>query len=211
MIETLSNPGFEDVATALWKINSVQFSNKKALASGLESAFYIDAGVARTHPSELLVLARAMEGILLSAPHLPPKFLAGIPEGTTPLVTTLSLLTGIGQLTPNIKDPKWEKNLELIGDLRQVLPFDPVSVIEDVVTTGHSTIKGIQVLEAHKLEIVSVLALVDRGEKNGRENILSKAPCFKAFCHVRELLDFYRVNRFINEEQFNKARNYFRF
>lgn len=46
-----------------------------------------------------------------------------------------------------------------------------VIIVEDVITTGASTIKAIERARIHKLEPILVLALVDRCEENGRQNI----------------------------------------
>lgn len=49
-------------------------------------------------------------------------------------------------------------------------PGDRVVVIEDVITTGGSALRAIEVLRAHGAQILGVLALVDR-EEGGREAI----------------------------------------
>ncbi len=48
---------------------------------------------------------------------------------------------------------------------------DPVIVVDDVVTTGGSTIKAIRAAEGFGLEVKAVFVIVDRGEFNGIENI----------------------------------------
>lgn len=50
-------------------------------------------------------------------------------------------------------------------------PGAKVVIVEDVITTGASTIKAIERARVHKLEPMLVLALVDRCEENGRQNI----------------------------------------
>ena len=64
-----------------------------------------------------------------------------------------------------------------------------IVIIDDVVTTGGSTIKAIERAKEAGLEIVLVLALVDR-EEGGRENIAkaSSAP-FKAVFTKSDLLE----------------------
>lgn len=46
-------------------------------------------------------------------------------------------------------------------------------IIDDVITTGSSTIKAIKAAQDFGLDIVSVIVIVDRCEFNGRENIES--------------------------------------
>lgn len=47
----------------------------------------------------------------------------------------------------------------------------PVVIVEDVITTGASTIKAIERARIGKLAPVLVIALVDRQEENGRQNV----------------------------------------
>ena len=64
-----------------------------------------------------------------------------------------------------------------------------VVIIDDVITTGGSTIKAIERAEEAGLEVALVLALVDR-EEGGRENIakVCSAP-FKAVFTKSDLLE----------------------
>jgi orotate phosphoribosyltransferase len=48
---------------------------------------------------------------------------------------------------------------------------DHVIIVDDVVTTGTSTIKAIDLARKHGLIVQAVIVLVDRGEQNGRQKI----------------------------------------
>ena len=48
---------------------------------------------------------------------------------------------------------------------------DNVIIVDDVVTTGTSTIKAINLARKHGLIVKAVIVLVDRGEQNGRQSI----------------------------------------
>jgi len=61
-----------------------------------------------------------------------------------------------------------------------------------VVTTGGSTIQAISACRQAGLEVVGVLALVDRQEMNGRENIEKLVPNFKALVTRDEVMRIYR-------------------
>ncbi len=52
-----------------------------------------------------------------------------------------------------------------------VVPGDPVVIVDDVVTTGGSTIKAIRAAEEFGLKVGAVIVLLDRCEQNGRQNI----------------------------------------
>ncbi len=69
---------------------------------------------------------------------------------------------------------------------------DRVAVVDDVVTTGGSTLQAISACRQAGLEVASVLAIVDRQEMNGRENIEREVPKFKALVTCDEVMQAYR-------------------
>ncbi len=69
---------------------------------------------------------------------------------------------------------------------------DRVAVVDDVVTTGGSTLQAISACRQAGLEVVGVLALVDRQEMNGRENIEKQVPNFSALFTRDEVMREYR-------------------
>jgi len=67
------------------------------------------------------------------------------------------------------KEPKEHgMKLQIEGN---VIPGDHVVIVDDVVTTGASTIKAIRVAREHGLNVDAVIVLVDRCEQNGRQNV----------------------------------------
>ncbi len=59
----------------------------------------------------------------------------------------------------------------MLGVEGYVKKGDKAIIIDDVITTGSSTIKAIKAALEYGLNIVSVIVLVDRCELNGRQNI----------------------------------------
>jgi orotate phosphoribosyltransferase len=74
----------------------------------------------------------------------------------------------------------------------KVQPGDRVVVLDDVITTGGSTLKAIEACRQAGLEVVKAVVLVDRQEMNGRENILQEVPVLEALATRDELLELYR-------------------
>jgi len=68
---------------------------------------------------------------------------------------------------------------------------DSVVVVDDVITTGGSTLQAIAACQAAGLQVVQVIAIVDRQEMNGRENILDRVPHFDALTTRDEMLDLF--------------------
>jgi len=72
---------------------------------------------------------------------------------------------------------------QVVGD---VAPGDRVVVVEDVITTGGSTLKAINAARGFGLEVVKVLVLVDRLE-GGREAVAQVAPEVEAVFTISDL------------------------
>lgn len=67
------------------------------------------------------------------------------------------------------KEPKGHgAGLQIEGHIKE---GDKVIITEDVITTGGSTIKAIEIARKHGLNVLAVIALLDRCEENGRQNI----------------------------------------
>ncbi|MBW1897740.1 MAG: orotate phosphoribosyltransferase, partial [Deltaproteobacteria bacterium] len=76
------------------------------------------------------------------------------------------------------------------GDLQ---PGDRVAILEDVVTTGGSTIKAIKRAEAEGLEVVRVVTLIDRQE-GGIEKIKQHIESVSSIITRDELIHQYKKN-----------------
>ncbi|GLI35405.1 orotate phosphoribosyltransferase [Desulforhabdus amnigena] len=69
---------------------------------------------------------------------------------------------------------------------------DRVAVVDDVITTGGSTLQAIAACRQAGLEVVKVVVLVDRQEMNGRENILKEVPLVESLVTRDEIMEIYR-------------------
>jgi orotate phosphoribosyltransferase len=152
------------------------------LASGKTSTFYLDCKqVTLTAEGHFLVgqLFRAMIDEVAPA----ARAVGGLTMGADPLVSAVALMSFLaarpleGFLVR--KEPKGHGTgqwLEGGGGLGR----GPVVVLEDVVTTGGSTIKAIERAKAAELDVAHVVALVDRME-GGREAVEAHAPMTALF------------------------------
>lgn len=74
----------------------------------------------------------------------------------------------------------------------KVKPGDRVVVVDDVITTGGSTLQAVAACRQAGLEVVKAVVLVDRQEMNGRENILKEVPEVEALVTRDEIMELYR-------------------
>lgn len=91
---------------------------------------------------------------------------------------------------------KTQKDHGIVAPIEgKVKAGDRVVVVDDVVTTGGSTLQAITACRQNELQIAGVVALIDRQELNGRENIVQEVPLFKALLTRDEVMRHYGSTR----------------
>ena len=149
------------------------FEKKRVkLASGRESNFFIDCKqtilTAEGHALVGELMLEALSGLgRVDA-------VAGVALGGCPLASAVSLTSfQAGRPLPAVyvrKERKDHGSEKLIEGDKSLPPNARIALLEDVVTTGGSSLKALEVLRAQGCEIAGVIALVDRQE-GGRETL----------------------------------------
>ena len=146
------------------------FERKKViLASGKESDFFIDC-----KQTILTAEGHALVGELMfeALARLPAcEAVAGVELGGCPLASAVSLVSfQKGRPLPALyvrKEQKDHGSKRLVEGDRAIAPGMPAVVLEDVITTGGSTLKAVDKLGQAGVKVVGVVALVDRLEGGG--------------------------------------------
>jgi orotate phosphoribosyltransferase len=104
---------------------------------------------------------------------LQPNAIGGLTLGADPIAYAVAMHSQMAKEPINAfvirKEPKeYGLKLPIEGDIKS---GDNIIIVDDVVTTGGSTIKAINVAKENDLIIDAVIILVDRCELNGRQNI----------------------------------------
>ncbi len=73
-----------------------------------------------------------------------------------------------------------------------VEPGMRVLVVDDVVTSGKSTVDAINRCRDEGLRVVKAIALIDRQEQQGRENIEKTGVSFDSILTLKDLLSAYK-------------------
>ena len=140
------------------------------LTSGRRSQFYVNCKTTTMRRDAADLIAKAFEA------HIPEaaRAVGGLTLGADPIayairdLSRLPLDAFVVRKTP--KEHGLRKAIE--GPISAGLP---VVVLDDVVTTGGSTLLAIEACRAAGLQIVAVLVLVDRMEDGGLDRIKSVA------------------------------------
>lgn len=142
----------------LLKENKVIKFGKFTLASGRESDYYVDMKRAVTNP---LILGEVAEIISKKIDESSIDRVAGPALGAIPIVTAVSLHTGIPMLMVRKAKKDYGTSKLIEGDLNE---GDRVVVLEDVTTTGNSLLDAVKVIEGSGGQVVKAFVVVEREE-----------------------------------------------
>ena len=147
---------------------------KVVLSSGRESDFYID-----TKQASLTAEGHVLVGRLVMAEiraHFPQaRAVGGMTMGADPIASAAAL-TSFLEAPPGIpafyvrKEPKGHGTAQWLEGKKSIPPGAAVAVVEDVVTTGASTLKAVERVRSEGFSVLGVVALVDR-EEGGKQAV----------------------------------------
>jgi orotate phosphoribosyltransferase len=148
------------------------------LSSGKTSDFYIDCKQtvlsAEGHYLVGLILCDLLANV---APEV--RAVGGLTMGADPLASAVATLSFTLDRPLEAfyirKEPKGHGTQKWIEGEKHVPAGTPVAIVEDVCTTGASTLKAIERARLHGLDVRRVITLVDR-EEGGREEVEKEAP-----------------------------------
>jgi orotate phosphoribosyltransferase len=159
------------------------------LASGRESDFFIDCKQAVLTAEGHALVGELLFNTLLELPRC--NAVAGVELGGCPLASAVALVSHLrGDPRDALyirKEGKDHGSKRLIEGDRAVTAGSRVVVLEDVITTGGSTLRAIEKLRQVGAEVVGVLALVDRLE-GGSEAIRAAGMPLVALFTVRDFV-----------------------
>jgi orotate phosphoribosyltransferase len=146
------------------------------LASGRTSDFYIDTKQTTLHPEGAHVVGNLVCDHIaaLNQRGITTEAVGGITLGADPIATAAAITSHQrGKPVPGFiirKEPKGHGTRSWLEGGKNIPEGSQVLLVEDVVTTGGSTVKAYERAKECELVPIAVLALVDRLE-GGRENL----------------------------------------
>ena len=153
---------------------SFQYSNtpKFKLSSGAVSSFYFNMKKTTQSPDGMYIVGKIVFETIKEH-GLQPDAIGGLTMGADPIAYAVAMYSQIVKEPINAfvirKEPKEHGlRLPIEGNIKA---GNHVIIVDDVVTTGGSTIKAIDVAKENNLVIDAIIILVDRCEQNGRQNI----------------------------------------
>ena len=158
---------------------------KVVLSSGRESDFYIDTKQATLSAEGHYLVGRLMLAEIRAA-YPGAQAVGGMTMGADPLASAVSLTSFLaaadGATLPAFyvrKEPKGHGTNQWVEGKKGLPASARVAIVEDVVTTGASTLKAVERCRSEGLTVLGVVALVDR-EEGGRAAVEAAGIALRA-------------------------------
>ena len=159
------------------------------LASGRQSDFYFDGKQTTLHPEGGFLTGKLFFDSIKDVEGV--EGVGGLTLGADPIATATSIASFLaGKPVPGFiirKEPKGHGTGAWLEGRKNLKPGARVVIVEDVVTSGGSSIKAIKRAEEEGLVVLGVVTLVDR-EEGGRENIEAEGYWMKSIFTKAEIL-----------------------
>ena len=167
-------------------ILDVSFERRKVtLASGRESDFYLDLRQTLMRPRGVVLAGELALEQLLAGPAV--DAVGGMAIGADPITASIITLAAIEgrELRGFIVRKETKEHGKGRAVEGPVAPGEKVVIVEDVVTTGGSSLRAIERVEQFGLSVVGVLAIIDRLE-GGAEAFAEKGYQLRTLLTVRD-------------------------
>ncbi len=180
---------------------SFKFTEKPTfkLASGKKSSFYFNCKPTTLNSEGMFLIGNLLYDLIRS-PDTSGKIKAvgGLTLGADPLANAIAYTAYLkGEPLEAFivrKEPK--KHGTMLWIEGEVKKGDKVLIVEDVITTGNSTIKAIKRARENGLKVMGVVVLIDRQE-GGRQAIEEMGIPFKALLTKEDIFRVYKKDNLV--------------
>lgn len=180
------------------KKKSVSYGNF-TLSSGKKSYYYVDSKLSTYDPEGIILAGQIMYEMVKNSDV---TAIGGLTMGADPLVIS-SIMAGYTD-DRMIKGFSVRKEAKSHGKKKLIegnlVISDKVVIVDDVITTGNSTIKAIEAVEEFGAKIIAIISLVDRQE-GGKENIGKIGYSVNSIFTINELIDLNEIKRLKNDSK----------
>lgn len=171
---------------------SFKYSEKPTfkLASGKMSNYYINCKATTLDSEAMNLIGQIFYNKIKT---LRVNAIGGLTQGADPIAVAAAMISGIKDDPINafvVRKKAKEHGLKKLieGNIHE---GDKVIIVDDVVTTGQSTIEAIENAKKENLNIMKVIVLIDRQE-GGREHIEKQGVPFESIFTKDDLVNLYK-------------------
>ena len=189
----------EETAKILLEINAIKLSPNKPFvwASGWKSPIYCDNRIILSTPKIRNIIKKFLAQVIAEN-FEKPDAIAGVATGAI----------GIGMLVADYLDlpfiyvrpeaKKHGRKNQIEGEIKK---GKKVMVIEDLISTGKSSIGAIRALKSHGLSVIGMVAIFTYEFKISEENINTENLKLKTLSNYSTLLKIAQKTKYISEAE----------
>jgi orotate phosphoribosyltransferase len=159
------------------------------LASGRESDFYFDGKQTTLHAEGGFLVGKLFFEAIKDVAGV--EAVGGITLGADPIATATSIAANLAGKPVHAfiirKEPKGHGTGQWLEGRKNLPAGTKVVIVEDVVTTGGSSMKAVNRAKEEGLDVLGIVTLVDR-EEGGRENIEAEGYWLRSIFTKSELV-----------------------
>jgi orotate phosphoribosyltransferase len=195
----------QEVAKKLLQIKAIKLNPQSPFtwASGLKSPIYCDNRLSLSYPDARNTIKRALA--LKSAEF--GKFdmvagvaTAGIAHGAL-MADELNL--PFSYVRSEAKSHGRQNQIE--GDIKK---DQKIIVIEDLISTGGSSLQVVEVLKNEGYDVVGVLAIFDYQFEKAKNNFMARSCAYKSVCNYTELINEAVASEYISSDDLEILKNW---
>lgn len=189
-----------DIARNLLQINAIKLNpqNPFTWASGMRSPIYCDNRITLSFPEVRNTIIKGFVEVASAYTNVDAicgVATAGIPHGVL-LADRLNL--PFAYVRASAKSHGRQNLIE--GELKE---GSKVLVIEDLISTGGSSLDAVHILRENGVEVLAVLAIFDYGFQKAKNNFQNAACTYKTLSHYDVLLSEASQMKYITEQEKN--------
>jgi uridine monophosphate synthetase len=186
------------------RIGAIKFGDF-TLSSGGKSPYYVDLRLAPSYPEVLDRLGDLYVEVIKNEiqPNWNIARIAGVPTAGLPIATVVSQKMRIPLIYVR-KEPRTHglgKTIEGVVNAN-----DNVLLVDDIITTGHSTIEEAEILR-NRVNVKHVVVLVDR-EQGGHANLMKNALELHPLVKISDVIGYLRDLGAITTNTYEIVANY---
>ncbi|WP_077622078.1 orotate phosphoribosyltransferase [Sediminibacillus massiliensis] len=191
-----------DIAKQLHKIEAVKLSTENPFTwtSGIKSPIYCDN---RLTMSDMDLRNKISDAFVRMIDEMPekPDVIAGCATAGIPHAAWLSEKLGLPMVYVRSKAKSHGKQNQIEGKVEK---GQKAIVIEDLISTGGSSIKAAEALQQEGVHVISVLAIFTYGLRKAEAQFAGKAIPLKTITSFDTLLDVLEEENHIEEDEKTK-------
>nr|WP_088050110.1 orotate phosphoribosyltransferase [Virgibacillus dakarensis] len=195
-----------EIARNLLDIQAVQIRTEDYFTwtSGIKSPIYCDNRLTMSYPDIRAKIAQAFVQ-LIEQSEQKPDVIAGCATAGIPHAAWVANRLGLPMVYVRSKPKGHGKGNQIEGKLEK---GQRAIVIEDLISTGGSSIESAKALEKEGITVLGVLAIFTYGLKKAKEQFLQANLAFRTITDYDQLLRLLVEDETINNEQYRELQSW---